>query len=56
MNIIRSEFKQRQFDGKWQELGLIEDRDNAYPDDTGLIFIPVKWITLNVYDYLMEIK
>ena len=59
MKIYEEEFKQRAYDGKWERLGKIEDVDNSY------VFVnefgsraattPFKWVTLGVYDYLMEI-
>jgi hypothetical protein len=59
MKIIREEFKQRAFDGKWEKLGLIMDHENTYTYSTEsgakVSLVPEKWITLNVYDHLMEI-
>lgn len=59
MKVYETEFKQRAYDSKWERLGKIEDEDNTY------VFIneygnraattPFKWVTLGVYDYLMEI-
>ena len=59
LEIYEVDFRQRAYDGKWERLGKIEDTDNTY------VFIneygnraattPFKWITLGVYDYLMEI-
>ncbi len=60
MKVIREEFKQRAYDGKWQRLGLIMDHDNAYTYSTEsgakVSLVPEKWVTLGVYDYLMELK
>lgn len=60
MKVIRTEMKQRAFDGKWQLLGLIMDQDNAYSYTTEsgakVTLVPEKWITLGVYDYLLEIE
>ena len=60
MKIFQEEFKQRAFDGKWERIVQIEDVDNTY------VFIneygsrqaltPLKWVTVGVYDYLMEIE
>lgn len=59
MQILEEDFKQRAFDGKWERLGKIMDGDNAYSfvNENGnrMTHIPTKWITLGVYDYLMEI-
>lgn len=58
-NVIKTEYKQRAYDGKWQLLGLIMDKDNAYEvsnsEGNKITLIPEKWITLNVYDYELEI-
>lgn len=60
MKVIREEFKQRQSDGKWQRLGLVMDHDNAYSysTDSGakVALVPEKWVTLGVYDYMMELE
>lgn len=59
MKIIREEIRQRAFDGKWERLGLVPDYDNIYTYSTEsgakVNLIPEKWITLKVYDYMMEI-
>lgn len=59
MQILETAFKQRAFDGKWERIGKIMDLDNAYTfiNENGnrTTLIPEKWITLGVYDYLMEI-
>jgi hypothetical protein len=58
MTILETQFKQRAFDGKWERLGKIVDFENkySYETETGshITMIPEKWITLGVYDYLME--
>lgn len=50
---------QRAFDNKWELIGKIKDHENSYSYKTaaGVIvtLIPEKWITLNVYDFIMEI-
>jgi hypothetical protein len=60
VKVIKTELKQRAFDSKWQLLGLIMDHDNAYTYTTEsgakVSLVPEKWITLGVYDYLMEIE
>ena len=59
MKIYEEDFKQRAYDGKWERIGKIADEDNAYTffNEYGqkTTWIPEKWITLGVYDYLMEI-
>jgi hypothetical protein len=60
MVILEEDFKQRAYDGKWERLGKIADLDNSYSfvNENGnrTTLIPEKWITLGVYDYLMEIS
>jgi len=57
--VIRTEWKQREYDGKWQLLGLIMDQENSYTyfSETGAPYtiVPERWITVKVYDLLMEI-
>lgn len=59
MQILEEDFKQRAFDGKWERIGKIKDFDNSYSfvneNGQSMTHIPTKWITLGVYDYLMEI-
>ena len=60
VDILAEEFKQRAFDGKWERIVKIMDLDNSYSfiDENGSrkTLIPEKWITVGVYDYLMEIE
>lgn len=60
MNVLETEFKQRAFDGKWERLGKIVDYDNkySYMTESGsrVSLIPTKWVTLGVYDYIMEFE
>ena len=59
MVILEEDFKQRAYDGKWERIGKIADEDNAYTfiNEYGgrTTTVPFKWVTLGVYDYLMEI-
>ena len=59
LNILETDFKQRAFDGKWERIAKIVDYDNryTYTTDSGskVTLIPEKWITLGVYDLMMEI-
>lgn len=52
---IQTEFKQREYDGKWVLYGLIPDPTLDINDFRGreLVF-PMRWVTLKVYDWLME--
>ena len=59
MNILETAFKQRAFDGKWERIVKIMDLDNSYSfvNENGnrTTLIPEKWVTVGVYDYLMEV-
>jgi len=56
MQILEYDYKQRAYDGKWEILGKIQDRDNAYSykTDSGqrITMIPEKWVTVSVVDLL----
>lgn len=60
MNILETQFVQRAFDGKWEKLARIMDNDNkyVYKSESGqkMTYIPTKWITVNVFDYIGEIE
>ena len=60
MNILETQFKQREFDGKWEKLAKVMDYDNkyVYKSETGsnLTYIPTKWMTVGVFDYMMELE
>jgi len=55
---IRVEYRQREYDGKWEKIGLFVDINNSYSyrSETGgtITLFPEKWITMNVYDYELE--
>jgi hypothetical protein len=59
LNILETQFKQRDFDGKWERIAKIVDYDNryTYTTDSGskVTLIPEKWVTVGVYDFLMEV-
>lgn len=58
MNVIETQFKQRAFDGKWERIVKVMDHDNKYTYSTEsgskVTLIPEKWVTVGVYDYLLE--
>lgn len=58
--ILETQFKQRAFDGKWERLAKIVDNDNKYTYQTEsgskVTLVPEKWITVGVYDYIMEFQ
>jgi hypothetical protein len=59
VSVMETQFRQRAYDGKWERLGKIIDYDNKYTYQTSsgssVALIPEKWITVAVYDYIMEI-
>ena len=59
MNILETQFKQRAFDGKWERIAKIVDYENKYSYETEsssrVTLIPEKWVTIGVYDYMLEI-
>jgi len=59
LNILEVQFKQREFDGKWERIAKIVDYDNKYTysteNNSRVALIPEKWVTLGVYDYMLEI-
>jgi len=58
MIVLDTEFKQRAFDGKWERIIKTMDHDNAYSYTTEsgnkVKFILEKWVTVGVYDCMME--
>ena len=59
MNVLETAFKQRAFDGKWERIVKIMDLDNSYSfmseNGSRMTHIPEKWVTVGVYDLLMEV-
>lgn len=60
MNILETQFKQRAFDSKWEKLAKVMDYENkyVYKTETGstLAYIPTKWMTVGVFDYIGELE
>lgn len=60
VSVLETQFRQRAYDGKWERLGKIIDYDNKYTYETSsgssVALIPEKWVTLGVYDYILEIE
>lgn len=60
MEIIETQFVQRNFDGHWEKIARVMDHENSYTykNETGtsVTLIPEKWITIAVYDFMMEIE
>jgi len=57
-NFVETQLVQRAYDGRWELIGKYLDQDNiyTYTNEQGMkvSIVPEKWITLKVYDYLME--
>jgi hypothetical protein len=60
MNILETQFKQREYDGKWEKLARVMDYDNkyVYKSESGqrMTYVPTKWTTVGVYDLLAELE
>ena len=58
LNILETQFKQRAYDGKWERIAKVMDYEQKYTyvTESGqkISLIPEKWITVGVYDYMME--
>jgi hypothetical protein len=59
MNILEEQLVQREFDGCWERIVKVLDHENAYTykDEVGVsvTFTPMKWLTVAVYPFIMEI-
>ena len=59
MTVLETQLKQRAYDGKWERIVKVLDEDNmySYTNEYGsrVTMIPERWITVGVYDYLLEI-
>jgi hypothetical protein len=60
MNILETAWKQREYDGKWEKLAKVMDYDNkeVYKSESGsnLTYIPTKWMTVGVFDFMAEFE
>lgn len=56
--LLDTELVQRSHDGRWELIGKFMDEENSYKyeNEQGIkvTLVPEKWITLKVYDWLME--
>jgi hypothetical protein len=59
MTILETQLVQRAYDGKWERIARVKDYENSYThnNEAGLktVLIPDKWITVKVYDFIVEI-
>ena len=60
MNILETQFVQRAYDGKWEKLAKVMDYDNkyVYKTESGnrMTYVPEKWMTVGVFDLLVEFE
>jgi len=60
LNVLETQFKQRAYDGKWERIAKVMDYEQKYTyvTESGqkISLIPEKWITVGVYDYMMEFQ
>lgn len=58
MTILETQLVQRAYDGKWEKIARIPDYENSYTyvNESGVktTSVPDKWITVKVYDFIME--
>lgn len=59
MVILETQIVQRDWDKRWEKIVKIMDYENSYTylNESGvkMTLIPDRWITIAVYDYLVEI-
>lgn len=57
-DVLETQLIQRAFDGRWEKIVKIMDKENAYTyqNESGskVTLIPEKWMTVGVYDFIME--
>lgn len=57
-DILESQIVQRDFDKRWERIVKVQDLENAYTfaNEQGvkMTLIPEKWVTVAVYDFIME--
>jgi len=58
MEILETQMIQRSYDGRWEKIAKVMDHESAYTyrNETGtsVTLIPEKWITVAVFDFIME--
>lgn len=60
MKILETQLVQRSHDGRWEQIGRYKDYDNSYyfRNELGMreTLTPDKWVTLKVFDFIVEIN
>lgn len=58
--ILETQFKQRAYDGKWEQIVRTIDHENkySYANEYGnkVTYTPEKWQVIGVYDFLAELE
>ena len=59
MKILKTDYKQREYDGKWMKMGFVPDYDNTYTyiaeNQNKVTIVPNIWIVMGVYDYELDV-
>jgi hypothetical protein len=57
-DVLETQFVQRAYDGYWEKIVKVMDHENAYTyrneSGTSVTLIPEKWLTVQVYPFIME--
>lgn len=57
-SVLESQIVQRDFDKRWERIVKVMDYENAYTfsNENGVpvTLTPTKWLTVEVYDFIME--
>lgn len=57
-SVLESQIVQRDFDKRWERIVKVMDHENAYTfsNENGVpvTLTPTKWLTVEVYDFIME--
>lgn len=57
-SILETQIVQRDFDKRWEKIVKVMDYENAYTfsneNGVSVTLIPEKWLTVQVYDFIME--
>jgi hypothetical protein len=60
MSILETQLVQRAYDGRWEKIARVKDHENAYTytNELGIktTDTPDKWMTIAVFDAIMEIE
>jgi hypothetical protein len=58
LNVLETQIVQRDYDKKWEKIVKVMDFENKYTycNEAGVsvTLIPEKWITVEVFDFIME--